>query len=420
MKRLFRRLHDHIYVSAGLYRLADGFTTFAAVHTAFLIFTSLQGVFINTLFMRLTGNSQLVMYYNIITNCVAGPMMIASSLIARRTSSTFSMRTGILFHICMYITFFLSLHHLETAMPLIAALAGLGNGCYYFSYSYILNAFSTDESRDLAASIIGVLAGIVSLTVPALSGLVIAQFEGLTGYTVMFGVSLGMAIITILVSSKLAPVVPEDRQSHLSSLLRVIREGKLYKLILLGDFIKCTREGVCGFLFNVLLFEAITNEAIVGLNTLLAGVASILGAFIYGRLIGSKNRILSIGASSTILLLCASLLFIQLSPLTIILYSTLNAALGPFLMNPGFSICYQHVLGSEKSRQAMAEFIGVRECFIGLGRICGIIFTMLMPASTSGYVTTIVLLTAAQYLMMLLFRYVQNHHAREMAEAGAA
>lgn len=420
MKQFFRRLRDHIYMSANLYRLADGFTTFAAVHAVFLIFTSLQGVFINTLFMRLTGNSQLVMIYNIITNCVAGPMMIASSLIARRTSSTFSMRLGILFHICMYATFFLSLHQLEPAMPLIAALAGLGNGCYYFSYSYILNAFSTDESRDLAASIIGVLAGVVSLTVPALSGVVIAQFEGLTGYTVMFGFSLGMAIAAVLISTRLVPVVPEDRQSHLLPLLRVIREGRLYRLILLGDFIKCAREGVCGFLFNVLLFEAITNEAVVGLNTLFSGIASILGAFVYGRLVSSKNRILSMGASCTVLLLCASLLFVRLSPVTIILYSTLNAAMGPFLMNPAFSICYQHVLGSEKSRAAMAEFIGVRECFIGLGRICGIIFTMLMPASTFGYVTTIVFLTAAQYLMMLIFRYVQNRHARERAQAAVS
>lgn len=408
MKRFFRRLHDHIYLSANLYRLADGFMTFAAVHLVFLIFTSLQGVFINTLFMRLTGNSQLVMYYNIITNCVAGPMMIASSLIARQKSSTFSMRMGILFHICMYIVFFLSLKHLQMAMPVIAICAGLGNGCYYFSYSYILNAFSTDESRDLATSIIGVLAGVVSLTVPAISGVVIAQFEGLTGYTVMFGFSLGMAVAAILICTKLAPVVPEDRQSHLRELVQVIRKGRPYQMILLGDFIKCAREGVCGFLFNVLLFEAITSEAIVGLNTLLSGIASILGAFAYGKLIHPKNRIRSIGASTTILLLCAALLFVQMSPLTIILYSTLNAALGPFLMNPSFSICYQHVLGSKKSRAAMAEFIGVRECFIGLGRIGGIIFTMLMPASTTGYVATIVVLSAVQYAGMLLFRTVQN------------
>ena len=200
-------------------------------------------------------------------------------------------------------------------------------------------------------------------------------------------------------------------------LLRVIRQGRPYQLILLGDFIKCAREGVCGFLFNVLLFEAITSEAVVGLNTLLSGVASILGAFAYGKLIHTRNRILSFGASNTLLLLCAALLFVQMNPLTIILYSTLNAALGPFLMNPSFSICYQHVLGSKKSRAAMAEFIGVRECFIGLGRIGGIIFTMRMPASTTGYVLTIVLLTAVQYITMLLFRIVQNCRAGESEAA---
>ncbi|MCI8623192.1 MAG: MFS transporter [Provencibacterium sp.] len=413
MRRYLRRMRDHIYTSAGLYRLAEGFSTFAVVHVAFLIFTSLQGVFINTLFIRLTGDSNLVMYYNIITNCFSGPTMLLSSFLARRTSPTHSLRLGILFHICMYITFFASLNHLGTAMPLIAALAGLGNGCYWFSYSYIINVYSTDESRDLAISLIGVLAGAVSLTVPALSGLVIAQFEGIAGYAVMFGFSLCMAVVTILISAKLSPVAPADRHSHLRELLQVIRGNRLYALSFTGEFFKCVREGVCAFLFNILLFEAVTNEAIVGVNTLLSGVVSILGAFVYGKIVSSKNRILSMGVSCTLLLGCALLLFVQLSPLTIILYSTLNAALGVFLMNPAFTISYQLVLGSERSRGAMEEFIGLRECCIVFGRVCGILFTLCMPKTTFGYVATIVLLTAAQYIMVLVFRYVQRHYQKE-------
>lgn len=409
MKQFFHRLRGQIYMSAGLYRLADGFGSFAAVHVGFLIFTNLQSVFINTLFIRLTGSSDSVMIYNMIVNAFCGPMMLVSASMARRGSPTRSMKIGISFHMAMYVVFFLTMDSLSVSMPLIAMLAGIGNGFYWFSYSYIINVFSTDESRDLAISLIGVLGGVVSLTMPTITGLVITRFTGILGYGVMFGVSLFMAFVTILLARRMRPAPPADRRSHLRALLKLLVTDKLYALTLAGEYCKCLREGVCAFLFNVLLFQAVQNEAIVGVNTFLTGLASITGAWAYGKIVGGKNRIRSMAVASTLLLALAGALFFSLGPVTIILYSLFNAMLGIFLMNPTFSISYALVLGSRKSRPAMPEYIGIRECTVGLGRICGILFTMALPKTTFGYVSAIAALTLLQYGTTLIFRYVSAH-----------
>lgn len=409
MKRFFRRLRDHIYTSAGLYRLAEGFGFYALVHVCFQIFTNLQSVFINTLFIRLTGSSDSVMWYNMIVNMFCGPFMLLGAYIARRTSPTLSLKLGILFHIGMYLVFFATLDFLGDTMPVIAMLAGMGNGLYWFSYNYILNVYSTDVSRDLAVSLMGVLSGFVSLTMPTLAGLVISQFAGFAGYTVMFGFSLGVAVFTILIAGRMHPVTPEERHSRLRELIRLLGHSPYLCLSLAGEYCKCIREGICGFLFNVLLFEAVNSEAVVGLNTLLTGVGAILGAFTYGRLIGQKNRIRSMGISATLLLALVGALFWKLSPVTIVLYSVLNAVLGVYLMNPTFSLTYAFVQGRRESRAAMPEFIGVRECMVGLGRISGILFTMRMPESALGSVAAIAALTALQYITVLLFRCVEQH-----------
>ena len=409
MKRQLQNLFSHAYTSMGLYRLAAGFGSFALVHLGFNLFTNLQGVFINTLLIRMTGDNDIVMLYNIILWCFSGPMMLVASQVARRTSPTFVMRVGIIFHIMVYVLFLLTMDNLTRTMPLIAICSGTGNGFSWFSYSFVINVFSTDESRDLAVSLMGIIGGCVSLTMPAISGMVISCFDGLTGYLVMFAFSLGMALVTVALSRRMKRTQLDAAESQLGRLMRVIFSDKLYLLCLSGDFLKCLREGICSFLFNILLFSAITNEAVVGLNTLLAGLASIIGAWAYGKLVSSRTRIRSMGIATSVLLGLCLMLFFGLSPVTIILYSTINAALGTFLMNPTFSLSYALVLGDSKCRSAMPEFIGLRECMISFGRICGVVFTLFMPhTSVMGYIIIIVFLTAMQYLTTFVMFIVKR------------
>ena len=225
----------------------------------------------------------------------------------------------------------------------------------------------------------------------------------------MFAFSLGMALVTVALSRRMKRTQLDAAESQLGRLMRVIFSDKLYLLCLSGDFLKCLREGICSFLFNILLFSAITNEAVVGLNTLLAGLASIIGAWAYGKLVSSRTRIRSMGIATSVLLGLCLMLFFGLSPVTIILYSTINAALGTFLMNPTFSLSYALVLGDSKCRSAMPEFIGLRECMISFGRICGVVFTLFMPhTSVMGYIIIIVFLTAMQYLTTFVMFIVKR------------
>ena len=382
----------------GFDRVSDGFLKFFYTHTGFLVFTNLHDVFINTLFFRYTGDSNIVMRFNIYMYIFWGIIFAASVVLAKKRSPVACMRLGIISYILMYITFFLCINFLDKCVPLLALLAGAGGGCYWLSNSITLGEYADEESRDAGMGLIGVGGGIVSLCMPFFSGLIISCFEGLTGYLVVFGLALVVAVMTILVSMTLPPVQMQDTNVYYKEATHLCIFDPIFRDLMISSSIKGIRDGTMGFFLSVLLYEVITSEFVVGVNTLLAGIAGILCSMVYGRLVNVKNRIKWMYWSTHALMLGA-LLLLKLSPVTIILMSIINAVFRFYLMNPCAGVYYSMLDKPELNKMAY-EFHGIKEIVLTFGRVGGIWFAMIMPSSMA--VAVILVLTATQYAMTWL------------------
>ena len=405
------RIKTRIAYFLGTDKLNKEFIIFSFVYLGFAIFTNLTSVFINTLFYRLTNDSNIVMQYNIIFYITAATAMCISTCVMRKTSPILVCRLGLTFYIILYLVFFLSMNNLSFMMPVIAILAGSGTAFFFLSYFINVTAYSTDENRDSALALIGIFGGIVSIIMPSVSGFVIGAFANdgsgeanLTGYVIMFGISLLAAIITILLTFKLPALKPEDKSVRIFKAIKATFSNKALQIGLLGELFKGFREGPFGFFLNILLFEIIKNERIVGINTFFCGIAALFSFWLSGKIVTNKNRLKFIFLSVSTLILFTSALFLNLSPATIIILSIVHSFSNVYISNPSLSIFL--LIAQMFGKENRYEMYAMREVYLTIGRVLGVILIIVIPrymaSSNTAYIIAMIILVSSQYIMLLL------------------
>lgn len=379
--------------------LGKNFHRFFLTHVGYQVFVSLQTTFMNVLLMRVTGGSDTAMIFNIIATLVAGMALILSVPLAKRTSSTFPLRLGIVMYLLMYVVFFVMFNHVDTAMPIMAVFSGIGNGCYFYAYNISIGGYLKDGTRDKGLGLLSTGQGIASLAVPFIAGWVISSFEGLTGYLVVFGMGLAVSVATVIISLGLIKLPKDDPYTHYKKALKITFTDLPMTGWFFSTFFRGVRLGTMMFFLNLLLYEVAESEFIIGFSNLLSGTLAILGAMVYGRTVTGKSRFKSMYLSTTIL--AAGALMLRLpGAVPVILFAMLNSFFGGFLNNPAGSIFYATV---ELPAHAgyKGEFNGIREMTLSTGKALGIAFTMYFADLLSPGIA-ILILTLSQYLMIVL------------------
>ena len=380
------------------------------MHVCFAVYTQMHTVFINTFLLKATGDTEQVMLFNIMLSIVQPLAMVCAVFLIRRKSPILSQRVGIGLYIFVYILLAVCGEQASGWSLLIAALLSAAAGFYYATYALQLLSYSDDRSRDLAMGVIGVLNGVAALFTPMLSGLLISAFPGFTGYRILFAGAFLTAAASAWFSSRLSNLKEFDRQrrTYFKPVLRALAFGKIERGVMLTTVIRGFRDGTIVFFLNMLLYQFINSEALVGLNAFLGGLAAILSAWLYGRLARPGNRNFWNFAAITAATSAALLLFWNLDPLLLIAFNVVNGLLGAFIQNPSEAVYLGSVQNLSALRGRGAEVHTVREFYLSAGRIAGIVVTMLLPQNPVGWVAAIVCLNLSQYLAAFLVRRTQR------------
>lgn len=379
--------------------LGKVFHRFFLTHVGFQVFASLQSTFMNILLMRVTGGSDTAMKFNIISTLISGITLAAAVPVAKRTSLLFPLRAGVVMYLLMYVSFFVMFDHVDTAMPVLAVFSGLGSGCYWYAYNMSVGGYLSNDDRDKGIGLLSTGQGIATLAVPFIAGSVISSFEGLTGYLVVFGMALLVSAITVIISFGLAKLPQGDRSTRYGKALKISFTDPNMLGWLASTFVRGIRLGTLMFFLNLLLYEVVESEFVVGLSNLLSGTIAILGAMVYGRVVTGKTRFRSMTVSTTVLAAGALTLLLN-GPIPVILFAMLNSFFGGFLNNPAGSIFYA-ALELPEHADCQGEFNGIRETALSIGKAAGIAFTMYFADLLSPAIAILVL-TLSQYLMIVL------------------
>ncbi len=410
MSNILSKVREYIGNFANNRNLKPGYFTLVLIYTGFIAITSLERVFVSTLFIRITQSNSTSFIYNIIVFTFCSISMFVSVFLLRIKSASFTFKLSLLFYITMYFMFLIFFENIVDFMPYIAIASGIASGFFATSYNVLLCEFTMDNSRDLGISILNIFGGAISLTVPIIAGYVIVFLDGLSGYIAVFAFAFIVSVYTMLISTKLKGVSKQNRKLNFKGLFCAFKSNITYTFCLLAVYIKCIREGILSFLVSVILFQIITNEAVVGLNSFFTGIGIILGAWLYGKFITPNRRLASICLSVSIMSIITIFLLFNTTPMLIILFSLANAICNQFINSPSFSIVSKVVMETKQTTQLFAEYNTIRGVFVALGRVSGIVFALLLPEKTIYYILMIFIITSIQYIVNILCYFILKRH----------
>ncbi|WRS28810.1 MFS transporter [Oscillospiraceae bacterium MB08-C2-2] len=409
MKIILRRISQRSAEFLGFDRMGEAYPIFTKVYTFLWLYSTLETVFMNTLLIRLTGNSDSVMYYKMIIYVVTAVAMHGSALIAHRLSPVHSIRLSAVLYGIMYLFLFILTDYLGVYMPYLAVLSGVACGLYWCSHNILLTLYTTERNRDIGVGILGVINGIITLLIPIVSGFVITAYpNNYLGYRIMFGVGFASVIMQFIMSLRLYPVEHKTREPQFRLALSLVRQRKSVRFVFCSEFIRGFREGTFLFFLNTLLFEFVSDERLVGLNTFLTGAASIVAAWVYGRIVAAHLRGKFVVIATSLLMGATFCLFFGLNSVSIVIYSIVNAFLQLFVVNASSVSSFAVFTQDEKARFCLGESFAFREVSLALGRVVGIYVVVLFPKTPTGYISAMLLLTVTQYLVALCIRVIRR------------
>lgn len=384
------------------------FFRFLKVHTLFLIFNTLPGVFINTFIMKQSPDVNIVLYYNCINFVVSAFAMVLTAYFSRKVNANYLAMLGIGLYNVLYITLIVMDNRAADYYYVLGIISGLAAGSYWMSYNNMLTDYTDSENRDKSLAIVGVCGSSVNLIIPLISGFLISKIPGNWGYISVFSLALCIAALTCVNMAKMPRKKVVKEKSRFKEALHVIFTNKCWTFGMLGQMCRGIRDGAFMFILSILLYELVQDTILIGFNTFLTGAVSIVTYLTMIKIIRPANRIKWMLVGVTILTVSGFLFMLQVNVLTILLFNVINAVFAGVVINATDSVFFglvQHMPETFKSRQ---EIFSLRECALALGRCIGVFFIIginhYSGRSPFWQAFALMLLTMVQYITALVTR----------------
>jgi YQGE family putative transporter len=391
-----------------LNRMSADFRKLSLMHASFMIFLSLNAVYINTLLVRANPDLRFVMSYNLM-NFIFTPIASAIAVVFLKKIDVRKVTViGLIFYTITYLCVLIFIEQLEVFMPVIAILNSIAGGFYFITLGIFMSNFTDETNSDLSLSFTFLYSSVISLAIPALSGYVISLFSDKTGYYLIVIIAFLITILTIYLAFRISQVKYKIKRSYIFYSLRESFINKSLRQIYFANLSFGLREGVFMFFLSVLLFQIVENEALVGINVLATSLIGIITSYISSKKLNSQNRVNFMIIANIILFASGLILFIKLNIISIFVLSLVNAFCNVFLVIPPSTIFFGLLNKSKHSEKINSERFLIKDIYLNLGRAIGVVFVMVMPSTNLSYTIAIVILILTQFITVWLCKKAEK------------
>jgi YQGE family putative transporter len=349
------------------------------IHWFFQFGASMSGVFLNLYLWRLTESLWINGMYSIIVFVVTPIAFAIGGKLAKKKDRLFTFRLGIMLIALFYLMVVIFQEKVVQFFYLFALFNGFAASFYWTGYLTIMYDVSTDQNRIRYLAINMIVFTSAGLIGPALAGFIIVQFEGLSGYIITFALAFVMFLITTVISFRLKTVKTHHKAYYLRLMGLILSKNKRFHRALYGYVIFGTLQGIMIFLPNILLFQVLQQEDLVGyLGVLYSGLGIASSYFIsrYAKESLIKTYILAAGCGLTA---GSSLLLWDISIWTVIGFMIMHSVFFPLEGNAISSYYYRLIGQLPLKGQLRIESVVIREAYVNTGRVIAI-FTLIVLA----------------------------------------
>lgn len=333
---------------------------------------ALSNTFVNVYLWRQSGEFKDIALYNLSIVVMQPLTFILAGKWAKKIDRIIVLRLGVIFLSIFYLMVLAFGNNASTYLLLLGGLLGVGYGFYWLAFNVLTFEITEPETRDFFNGFFGILTSLTGMVGPILAGWIISSLQGFTGYTVIFGISLGLFVGAVLLS-----LLIKRRPAHGTyAFKRILQERKNnhnWKNILHASFFQGLREGSFVFTISVWVFITTNSELALGTFGLVNSAVAFVFYFLATKFIKQKHRMKAILLGGLLLYGGIFLVIIDLSFQRLIIYAIVIAIAYPILLVPYNSLIYDVIGKSWKAAEMRIEYIVVRELYLNAGRTVSIL-----------------------------------------------
>jgi Arabinose efflux permease len=378
-KENLSRLKTSAFYRLGLLSLPENTRKFIYTHFNFLLFVTIPGVFINTFFFRQDGSIATVSIYNGVTCLGCALVMQITSRISLKRTPVFVLRIGVVIYNIFYIVLLLLQGEAARYMLLLGAINGVAAGFYWQGYNEMVKLCTNEEIVDKTLSLIGLSNAVVTLVIPILSGFLISYCPDGLGYTIIFILSFLFSLYTTYLTTGLKNIKAKGK-SNLPGIYRYIFSDRRILALQIGELVRGIKNTAFPLFLNIIFFKFVADEAALGVNTMLCGLASIVSFILASRLVKAENRFKYILGYSLISIVLFLPLFFVMNSAIIFLLAIVNAFVGAFIDNPSLGVLYS-AFESRSEDRTFSQYMAAHEIFFAVGRWIGLILLIVLSGN---------------------------------------
>lgn len=373
------------------------------IHSFFIFGASMSGVFLTLYLWRLTESLWVSGMYQVIAFMIAPFAFAFSGWIIKKKDRMVVYRLGIGLHALFYLTVIFSGEAVAEYFYLFAIWNGICSSLYWSGYLTLMYEVSNEKNRVRYLSLNMIFFTVANLSGPALAGFIIKHMEGLKGYTVVFLLAFVMFLIATLVSMKIPAIIQHHRSYHLNLMGIVMSKHRLWLRSLFAFLVLGLFQGLMLFLPNILLYQTMPREDVVGYLGVFYSSLSIITAMVISRTSDGGNVRKNLTIATIGLVVGCSFLLWDITLATVICFMVFYSIFSPLQGNT-ISSSYFSLMDSLPLRgQLRVESVVLRETFINIGRISSILILLFLAKDTTSGILPIVLWIAALCQTVLIF-----------------
>lgn len=330
---------------------------------------ALSNTFVSIFLWKLKKNLFLIGWFYLVQYFTVAITFLFAGWICKQVDRTIAIRIGVILQAGFYLLVLFLGNKAGNFVTVLGILFGIGNGFFWMAYNVLYFEITSAENRDRFNGINGFLGSLTGMAAPLLSGWLITRTGELSGYRMIFLLSLIVFFIAIVVSFFLKRRKAKGKYRLFHVLSFAFRKKSAWYWVHRAMLFQGLREGVFSFLTGLFVYFATTSELVLGTFYTISSLISMFSFFVVGRWIQQKWRSRSIFLG-TLFMGLVSLPYV----FTFKLWAVFVMGFGiflfyPFYLAPLTSTAFDVIGKNEQSVAHRVEFVVAREIALNAGRI---------------------------------------------------
>jgi YQGE family putative transporter len=333
---------------------------------------ALSNTFVNIYLWKQTGSYFDIALYNLSIVVLQPLTFILAGRWAKKIDRVIVLRIGVIFLALFYLMVLITGTRAAAYLLFLGSVLGVGYGFYWLAYNVLTFEITEPETRDFFNGFLGILSSLGGMIGPLAAGMIITRFEKFTGYTIVFGLSLGLFALAVVLSFFLKRR-PAEGKYYFKRIFEERKQNENWRLITNAHFFQGLREGVFLFVISVFVYISTGSEMALGTFGLLNSGISFVAYFLASRYIKRNYRKKAILIGGLLLYAAVLIIVWEVSYAKLLIYAAMIAVAYPLLLVPYMSTTYDVIGIGWKAAEMRIEYIVVREVFLNIGRIVSIL-----------------------------------------------